>query len=47
MPDTIKFLLFVGLVAGGVYGAAYALAAFPPEPTEIIKTLPHEKLRQH
>jgi hypothetical protein len=47
MPDTFKFLFFVGVIAGAVYGAAFALASFPPEPTEIIKSLPHEKLRQH
>ena len=44
--DTLKFLLVVGLIAGAVYGGAYALANFPPEQTEIVKSLPHEKLRQ-
>jgi hypothetical protein len=47
MPDTIKFLLVVGVIAGAVYGAALALASFPPEQTEITKALPNEKLRQH
>ncbi len=47
MPDTFKFIFVIGLIAGCVYGAAYALASFPPEPSEIIKSLPHEKLRQH
>ena len=46
VPDTIKFLFVVGLIAGAVYGGAYALANFPPEQVEIVKSLPHEKLRQ-
>jgi hypothetical protein len=46
LPDTIKFLLFVGLLVGAVYGSAWALANFPPEQTEIIKPLPHDRLRQ-
>ena len=47
MPDTIKFLLVLGVIAGAIYGGALALASFPPEQTEITKPLPHEKLRQH
>jgi hypothetical protein len=46
MPDTLKFLFVVGLIGGCIYGAAFVLASFPPEPTEITKSLPHEKLRQ-
>jgi hypothetical protein len=46
LPDTIKFLLFIGLVVGAVYGSAWSLAKFPPEPAEVIKPLPHERLRQ-
>jgi hypothetical protein len=47
MPDTIKFLLVVGVIAGAIYGGALALASFPPEQDQIVKVLPHEKLRQH
>lgn len=47
IPDTVKFLLAVALIAGAGYGAVVALAHFPPEPTEITKPLPHEKLRQN
>jgi hypothetical protein len=47
MPDTIKFLFVIAVIAGLVYGGAFALASFPPEQTEITKSLPHEKLRQH
>jgi hypothetical protein len=46
IPDTVRFLLVVAALAGAVYGGAYALASFPPEQTEVIKSLPHEKLRQ-
>lgn len=46
LPDTIKFILFVALLAGAVYGSAWSLANFPPEQVEIIKAMPHEKLRQ-
>ena len=47
MPDTIKFLIAIGLIAGAIYGAAFALASFPPEQTEITRPLSNEKLRQH
>jgi hypothetical protein len=45
VPDTLRFMLVVGIIAGLVYGGALALSSFPPEQTEIIKPLPHEKLR--
>jgi hypothetical protein len=46
LPDSLRFL-FALLIAGGLgYGAVWALASFPPEQTEIVKSLPHEKLRQ-
>ena len=47
IPDTIKFLLAVALIAGAGYGIVVALAKFPPEPSEITRPLPHEKLRQN
>jgi hypothetical protein len=47
IPDTLKFLLAVAVIAGAAYGAVLALATFPPEPTEITRPLPHEKLRQN
>jgi hypothetical protein len=45
VPDTLKFLIVIGVIGGLIYGGALALASFPPEQTEIIKPLPHEKLR--
>jgi hypothetical protein len=45
LPDTVRFLLVIGVIGGLIYGGALALASFPPEQTEIIKPLPHEKLR--
>jgi hypothetical protein len=46
VPDTVRFLLIVALLGGAVYGVVWALAQYPPEQTEIIKSLPHERLRQ-
>jgi hypothetical protein len=45
MPDTVKFLLVLLCVGGAVYGGVWALANFPPEQAEIVKSLPSEKLR--
>ncbi len=45
MPDTIKFLLVIGCLAGAIYGGVWALANFPPEQTEIVKPISSEKLR--
>jgi len=45
MPDTFKFLLVIGIVAGAVYGGVYYLANFPPSQTEVTKTLSHDRLR--
>ena len=45
IPDTVKFLFVVGLIAGAAFGAVWGLATFPPEQGEVVKALPHEKLR--
>ena len=45
MPDTVKFVVYIAVVAAVIYGAAYALASFPPQQTEITRPLPHVKLR--
>jgi hypothetical protein len=46
IPDTLKFLIVIFVIAGVAYGAVWGLATFPPEQAEIVKSLPHEKLRQ-
>lgn len=46
VPDSLRFLLIVALLGGSVYGVVWALAQYPPEQTEIVKSLPHERLRQ-
>jgi hypothetical protein len=46
VPDTVRFLLIIACLAGAVYGAAWGLANYPPEQAEIVKALPHEKIRQ-
>jgi hypothetical protein len=45
VPDTLRIVIVVGIIAGIIYGGVLALASFPPDQTEIIKSLPHEKLR--
>jgi hypothetical protein len=47
IPDTLKFIVVLGLIAGFAFGSVWALAAFPPEQAEVIRALPHEKLRQN
>lgn len=46
IPDFLKFILVVAALVGAVYGGALALATFPPEQSDVIRPLPHEKLRQ-
>jgi hypothetical protein len=45
MPDTVKFVLVLAFLGGAIYGGAWTLAHFPPEQSEIVKSLPSEKLR--
>ena len=44
MPSLFRFLMFVGLIAGLIYGAIFSLANFVPyKPREIIVTVPPDK----
>jgi hypothetical protein len=45
VPDSLRFLVVVLILGGAAYGAVWGLSHFPPEQTEIVKSLPHEKLR--
>ena len=45
MPDTVKFVLVLAFLGGAIYDSVWALAHFPPEQAEIVKSLPSEKLR--
>jgi hypothetical protein len=47
IPDTVKIILVVVAIAGAGFGAVWALAHFPPEQAEILKSLPHDKIRQN
>lgn len=47
IPDTFKFLLVVAALGGLAYSAVWSLATFPPEQVEVVRALPHEKLRQN
>jgi hypothetical protein len=45
MPSLFRFLVIVGLLAGLIYGAIYALASFvEPTPREMTITVPREIL---
>lgn len=46
MPSLFRFLAVVGILAGLVYGAIFALATLvQPKPREITVTIPPEKLK--
>lgn len=47
IPDTLKIILVIGTIAGAAYGAVWGLATFPPEQAEVVKALPHDKIRQN
>ena len=43
MPSLLRFLVVVGLLAGLIYGAIYALASFvEPTPREMTVTVPRD-----
>jgi hypothetical protein len=45
MPSLLRFLVVVGVLAGLIYGAIYALASFvEPTPREITVTVPRDIL---
>ena len=45
MPSLVRFLVIIGLLAGVVYGAIFALASFiEPTSREITVTIPREIL---
>ena len=44
MPSLFRFLAFVALVAGVIYGAMFALAQFyTPTPREITVSIPPDR----
>jgi hypothetical protein len=47
IPDTVKFIVVLCLIVGAAFGSVWGLATFPPEQSEVIKSLPHDKLRQN
>jgi predicted O-methyltransferase YrrM len=46
VPDSLRALIIVALLAGLGYGAIWMLANVPPQQTEIVRQLPSERLRQ-
>ncbi|GEM_PF-3418926 len=45
IPDSIRFLLIIGGLIGGVYAAAWMLASMPPQPKEVVKELSNAPLK--
>ena len=44
MPSLFRFLTVVGIIAGVIYGALFALANFvDPNPREMTVTIPADK----
>ena len=44
MPSLFRFLVFLGILSGLVYGAVFSLARFvEPDEREITFTVPHDK----
>ncbi len=47
MPSLFKFLFFIGIIAGIVYGTMFALTIFvEPTPREMTVKIPAKKLNQ-
>ena len=48
MPSLFRFLVVVGILAGLVYGAIYALSTYAnPELREITVTIPPDRLSKN
>jgi hypothetical protein len=48
MPSLFRFLFVVGILAGMIYGAIYALATFVnPDQREITVTIPQDRLNKN
>ncbi len=45
MPDSIRFLLIIGGLIGGVYAAVWTLSSMQPTPRETVKELSNAPLR--
>jgi hypothetical protein len=46
LPESLRLLVILALVAGAIYGGLWALSTFPPEQNDIVKELPSDKLKQ-
>lgn len=47
VPVILRFLIVVGILAGGAYGGMLALATlYEPEPREISVTIPASRLQK-
>lgn len=46
MPDSLRYLIILAVAGAIVYGAAWALASFPPERQQITKPVSTDRLRK-
>jgi hypothetical protein len=45
LPESLRLLFILALLAGAIYGGLWVLSTFPPEQNEIVKELPSDKLK--
>jgi hypothetical protein len=45
LPESLRLLFILALLAGAIYGGLWVLSTFPPEQDEIVKELPSDKLK--
>ncbi len=45
MPDSLRYLIILLVLGGAVYGGAWYMANFPPEPGQIEKPVTNDRLR--
>lgn len=47
MPSLLRFLVFIGVLAGLAWGGMVALVTFvEPKPREMVQTLPQNRLNR-
>ncbi len=46
MPDSLRYLIILGLAGGIIYGGAWWLSQKPPGQQEVVKHLSNDKLQK-
>ncbi len=44
LPDSLRFLLVLAILGAAGFGAVWYLANFTPEPAQVVKPLPNDRL---